>query len=69
MLKEMGTKDMSLFQMHKFYLGFGIFYVTMWYNLLFEQIAILIENMNKKNAKKEKMTMGLLLLPWDHQLQ
>jgi hypothetical protein len=25
MLKEMVTKDISLFQMHKFYLGFEIF--------------------------------------------
>lgn len=64
----MVTKDISLFQIHKFYLGFGISDVTMWYNLLLEQIAILIENMNKKNAKKENLTMGLLLFPWGHQL-
>jgi hypothetical protein len=29
MLKEMVTKDISLFQIHKFYLGFGISDVTM----------------------------------------
>jgi hypothetical protein len=35
MLKEMVTKDIMPFQMHKLYSNFGIFAINMWLNLSF----------------------------------
>jgi hypothetical protein len=55
----MATKDISLFQMHKIYLGFGIFDVTMWYNLSFGRIATWIDNMNKKWKNKNQNDDGI----------
>jgi hypothetical protein len=34
--------------MHKFYSNFGIFDINMWLDLSFDQVASLVENMNKK---------------------
>jgi hypothetical protein len=50
MLKKVVTKDLTPFQMYKFYLYFKIVDTNMWSNSSFEQASNLIEHMANNNT-------------------
>jgi hypothetical protein len=54
MLKKVVTRDLTPFQMYKFYLDFKIVDMGIWSNLSFEEASNLIEHMVNNNTQNEK---------------